>query len=38
MQHMIYFWNIQIQQLQHTSEDSWNTWLKHASKHLKNTW
>jgi hypothetical protein len=38
MQHPIYFWNIQIQQSQHTSEDSGNTWnmlLKHLKKHLK---
>jgi hypothetical protein len=37
VQHMIYFWNIQMQ-LQYTSEDRWNTWnihLKHLQKHLK---
>jgi hypothetical protein len=41
MQHPIYFWNIQTQHLQHTSEDRWNTWnmcLKHLKKYLKNTW
>jgi hypothetical protein len=41
MQYPIYFWNIQIQQLQHTSEDSWNTQnmlMKQMKKHIKNTW
>jgi hypothetical protein len=36
MQHQIYFWNIQIQRLQHTSEGSWNTW-NMLMKHLKYT-
>jgi hypothetical protein len=34
----VYFWNIQIQYLQHTFEDRWNTWnvhLKQLQKHLK---
>jgi hypothetical protein len=41
MQHPIYFWNIQIQQLQHTSEGSWNTsnmLLKYSKRTLGNTW
>jgi hypothetical protein len=25
VQHSIYFWNIQVQQLQHRKEDRWNT-------------
>jgi hypothetical protein len=38
MQHPIYFWNIKMQHLLHTSEGRWNTWnmhLKHLQKHLK---
>jgi hypothetical protein len=32
----IYFWNIEMQQLQHTSEGRWNTW-NMLLKQLKNT-
>jgi hypothetical protein len=38
IQHSIYFWNIQMQHLQHTSKDRRNTrnmYLKHLQKHLK---
>jgi hypothetical protein len=34
VQILIYFWNIQMQHLQYTSEDRWNTW-NMLLKHLK---
>jgi hypothetical protein len=37
-QHPIYFENIQMKRLQHTSEDKWNIWnmrLKHLQQYLK---
>jgi hypothetical protein len=37
MQHLIYFWNIQMQHLQYTFEGRWNTWNKRL-KHLWNAW
>ena len=33
MQHLIYFWNIQIKIFQHAHEDTWNTW-NMRPKHL----